>query len=169
MHYPHFQKYLGATEQKQKHKKQCLRQKNILLENEQLQIGCKIIPLYDFYSSTHYLQINLFIGNKTDRPMDSFQLDFRGTPNVELFVEDKTRTVKERTQYKERIVVGCKNYEEEVLILMDLQSPLVTMRSTPLPITLYNFCIFDKGESMPQQIQTEEDLQQLLEHKYEYI
>jgi hypothetical protein len=69
MNYSKFQKYVGQGEIKQKFKKQCLKQKNILFENEQMQIGCKISPLYDFYASENYLQINLFIGNKTDRPL----------------------------------------------------------------------------------------------------
>ena len=60
------QKHLPTLDSKLKYKKQCLKVKNILFENEQLQIGCKILPLYDFYSSRNYLQINLFIGNKTD-------------------------------------------------------------------------------------------------------
>jgi hypothetical protein len=85
MNYPQFQKHVHQ-DQRSKFKKQCLRPKNILFENDQMQIGCKVVPLYDFYSSTNYLQINLFIGNKTDRPMDNFKVDFRGTNNIELFV-----------------------------------------------------------------------------------
>ena len=52
---------------------------------------------------------------------------------------------------------------------MDFQSSLVTLRSTPLPVTLYKFMIFNKGESVPTGIQSETDLQQFLQHKYEYI
>lgn len=52
---------------------------------------------------------------------------------------------------------------------MDFQSSLVTLRSTPLPITLFKFLIFAKGETVPSGIQSETDLQQFLEHKYEYI
>jgi hypothetical protein len=51
---------------------------------------------------------------------------------------------------------------------MDFHSSLLTLKSMPLPITLFTFCIFSKGESIPATIQTEEDLQRLLEHKYEY-
>jgi len=64
--------------------------------------------------------------------------------------------------------VGCNNYEEEILILMDFQSQFATLKSTPLPITLYNFCCFSKGESIPSSVQTEQDLLELLQHKYEY-
>ena len=67
MNYPLFQKYITQSEPKNKFKKQCLKNKNILFENEHLQIGCKISPLYDIYSSTNYLHISLFIGNKTDK------------------------------------------------------------------------------------------------------
>lgn len=49
---------------------------------------------------------------------------------------------------------------------MDFQSHLVTLKSTPLPITLYNFCAFSKGEGIPPTVQTEHDLQQILQHKY---
>lgn len=140
-----FQKYVTNADQRQKFKKQCLKGKNILYENDQLQIGCKIIPLYDFYSSSNYLQINLFIGNKTDKTLDNFRVDFRGTNNLELFIEEKNRTIKDRTQYKERIIVGCNNYEEEILLLMDFQSSLLTLKSSPIPLTLFNFCIFNSG------------------------
>jgi hypothetical protein len=157
-----FQKYITNTDQRQKFKKQCLKNKNILFENDQLQIGCKIIPLYDFYSSFNYLQINLFVGNKTDKALDNFKVDFRGTNNLELFVEEKNRSIKERTQYKERIIVGCNNYEEEILLLMDFQSSLLTLKSSPIPLTLFNFCIFNSGESIPGSLQTESDLQQFL-------
>ncbi len=64
--------------------------------------------------------------------------------------------------------MGCNNYEEEILILMDFQSQFATLKSTPLPITLYNFCMFSKGESIPPTVQTEHDLQLILQHKYEY-
>ena len=74
MLYPSFQKHITQPDQKVKFKKQCLKDKNILFENDQLQLGCKVVPLYDFYSSQNYLQINLFIGNKTDRPLESFRL-----------------------------------------------------------------------------------------------
>lgn len=100
--------------------------------------------------------------------MENFRLDFRATPNLELFIEEKARTIRERTQYKERALLGCNNYEEEILLLMDFQSNIVTLKSTPIPITLFNFCHFAPTENLPPTIQTETDLQQLLEHKYEY-
>jgi hypothetical protein len=87
MNYAYFQKYLLGADHRIRFKKQCLKSKNILFENEQLQIGCKVVPLYDIYTSSNYLQVNLFIGNKTDKPIDSFKLDFRGSPNLNLFVE----------------------------------------------------------------------------------
>ena len=51
---------------------------------------------------------------------------------------------------------------------MDFQSPFATLKSTPLPITLYSFCAFSKGEGIPPTVQTEHDLQEILQHKYEY-
>jgi hypothetical protein len=51
---------------------------------------------------------------------------------------------------------------------MDFHSQLATLKSTPLPITLYNFCIFAKGDPIPPTLHTEADLQELLQHKYEY-
>ena len=169
MSVPLLQKYLPSSSHKSKYKKQCLRQKNILFQNDQLQLSCKIISIYDFYSSSNYLQINLFIGNKTTQPIDLFRIEFRGTNNLEMFVEEKNRSVRERTQYKERIIVGCNNYQEDVFAVIDFQSAILTLKSIPLPITLYNFCTFNKAESIPPTIQNESDLQQLLEHKYEYI
>lgn len=82
MNYINIQKHLNTLELRSKYKKQCLKVKNILFENDQLQIGCKVNPFYDFYSSTNYLQLNFFIGNKTDRPIDHFSLDFRATSNL---------------------------------------------------------------------------------------
>jgi hypothetical protein len=51
---------------------------------------------------------------------------------------------------------------------MDFQASIATLKSMPIPITLYNFCHFSPSENLPPSIQTETDLQQLLEHKYEY-
>lgn len=51
---------------------------------------------------------------------------------------------------------------------MDFKSSIATLKSTPIPITLYHFCHFAPPENLPPSIQTETDLQQLLEHKYEY-
>lgn len=154
MNYPYFQKYLTLPEQRLRFKKHALKNKNILFENEHLQIGCKVTPLYDFYSSTNYLQLNLFIGNKTDRNIPTFSLDFKGTNSLQLYVEEKSRAIKERTQYKERLVVGCSNYEEEILLLMDFQSTVVTLRNIPIPVTLLNLCIFSSAEPLPSSIQT---------------
>lgn len=64
MIYNKFQKFVPQGEARHKLKKQCLKNKNILYENEQIQIGCKVTALYDFYSSENHLQINIFIGNK---------------------------------------------------------------------------------------------------------
>lgn len=86
MNYPLFQKHLPQSELRSRFKKQCLKPKNILFENEHLQIGCKVGPLYDLYSSSNYLHISLFIGNKSDKPLDSFRLDFRGTSNLEVYL-----------------------------------------------------------------------------------
>lgn len=107
MNYPHLQKYLSVGDSRSRFKKMCFKPKNILFENEQIQIGCKVQPLYDIYSSTNHLQIGLFIGNKTEKPIESFKLEFKGTPNLSLFVEEKNRSIRERTQYKERMVLGC--------------------------------------------------------------
>jgi Fe-S cluster biosynthesis and repair protein YggX len=165
----HFQKYLAVGDSRVRFKKMCLKSKNILFENEQIQIGCKIQPLYDIYSSTNHLLISLFVGNKTGKSIDSFQLEFKGTPNLALFVEEKNRSIRERTQYKEKMVVGCNNYEEEILLLMNFQSALATLKNIPLPLTLFSFCIFDLGETIPASILSQKDLQQWLEHRYEYI
>jgi hypothetical protein len=73
---------------------------------------------------------------------------------LELYNEEKARTVKERTQYKERLIVGCNNYEEEILLLMDFQSALVTLKNTALPITLLSFCMFGTGQTIPPSLQT---------------
>lgn len=51
---------------------------------------------------------------------------------------------------------------------MDFQTTIATLRSIAVPVTLYNFCHFSSPENLPPSVQTETDLQQLLEHKYEY-
>jgi hypothetical protein len=45
---------------------------------------------------------------------------------------------------------------------MDFQSSLMTLKSCPVPLTLFNFCVFNSGESIPASLQTESDLQQFL-------
>lgn len=65
--------------------------------------------------------------------------------------------------------MGCSNYDEEILLLMDFESAIVTLKNTPLPVTLLNFCIFSPGEALPSSINHHEDLQKWLEHRYEYI
>lgn len=77
-----FNKLIPSPEGRTKFKKQCLKTKNILLENDTVQLGCKILPFYDFYSSKHYLQIQIFIGNKTNKKITNFSLSFKGTPNL---------------------------------------------------------------------------------------
>ncbi len=44
-----FNKLIDSPEAHLKYKKQCLKNKNILFENDSVQIGCKIIPFYDFF------------------------------------------------------------------------------------------------------------------------
>jgi len=82
MAYNKFQKHVNGAEPRQKFKKQCLKSKNIIFESEQIQIGCKVQNIYDFYSSSNYLQINMFIGNKLDKSIDHFKLDFKTTSNL---------------------------------------------------------------------------------------
>ena len=81
-----FNKLVGSPEARLKYKKQCLKSKNILFENDSLQIGCKILSFYDFYSSKNYLQMQIFIGNKTNKKLQRFNIHYRGTSNLELYV-----------------------------------------------------------------------------------
>ena len=80
-----FNKLVGSPEARLKYKKQCLKSKNILFENDSLQIGCKILPFYDFYSSKNFLQMQVFIGNKTNKKLQRFNIQYRGTANLELY------------------------------------------------------------------------------------
>lgn len=94
-------KYLVTPESKVKYRKQCLKQKNILYENDSVQIGCKLLPFYDFYTSRNYLQLQVFIGNKTNHRLQAFKVAYKGTRNLELFVEEKNpKFIPENTQFK---------------------------------------------------------------------
>lgn len=88
-----FNKLIASPEARLKFKKQCLKIKNILFENDSVQIGCKILPFYDFYSSRNYLQMQIFIGNKTNKKIQRFSVQYRGTANLELFVEEKSKSI----------------------------------------------------------------------------
>ena len=79
-------KYLPSAEAKIKYKKQSLKPKNILFENESIQIGCKVTPFYDFYSSKNFLMIQIFVGNKTQKKIQNFSIHYKGTPNLELYL-----------------------------------------------------------------------------------
>ncbi len=69
-----FTKYLPSPENRKKFKRQCLKVKNILEENESIQIGCKIEKLYDFYTSKNFVQVNIFIGNKMSKPIERYSI-----------------------------------------------------------------------------------------------
>lgn len=88
-----FNKLVGTPEARLKYKKQCLKVKNILFENDSVQIGCKILPFYDFYASRNYLLMQIFIGNKTSRRLQRFSTQYRGTSNLELYLEERTRMI----------------------------------------------------------------------------
>ena len=77
-----FNKLIGSPEARLKYKKQCLKNKNILFENDSVQIGCKIIHFYDFFTSKNYLQMQMFIGNKTNKKLQRFNIKYRGTSNL---------------------------------------------------------------------------------------
>lgn len=77
-----FNKLIGSSDAKLKYKKQCIKNKNILFENDSIQIGSKILPFYDFYASKNYLQIQIFIGNKTNKKLQRFNIQYRGTSNL---------------------------------------------------------------------------------------
>jgi hypothetical protein len=81
-----FNKLIVSPEARLKYKKQCLKNKNILFENDSVQIGSKIMPFYDFYTSKNYLQMQIFIGNKTQRKLQRFNLHYKGTANLELHI-----------------------------------------------------------------------------------
>lgn len=120
---PKLNKYLPTAESRLKFRKQCLKSKNILFENDCLQIGCKVLPFYDFYSSKNYLQVQLFIGNKTARRLQAFKIAYKGTENLELFIEEKNpKFIPENTQFKEKSILICKDYEQEILLLIDFHS-----------------------------------------------
>lgn len=88
-----FNKFIGSAEARLKYKKQCLKNKNILFENDSVQIGCKILGFYDFYSSKNFLQMQIFIGNKTNKKMQRFSIQYRGTPNLELYLEERNKII----------------------------------------------------------------------------
>lgn len=77
-----FNKLICSPDARLKYKKQCLKNKNILFENDSIQIGSKILPFYDFYASKNYLQMQIFIGNKTNKKLQRFNLQYKGTSNL---------------------------------------------------------------------------------------
>ena len=79
---PKLNKYITSSEGRTKFKKQCLKVKNILFENDCIQIGCKMSPFYDFYASKNYMQMQIFVGNKTQKKIQNFSLHYKGTPNL---------------------------------------------------------------------------------------
>jgi hypothetical protein len=44
--------------------------------------------------------MQIFIGNKTNKKLQRFNIHFRGTPNIELFIEEKNKIIPENSQYK---------------------------------------------------------------------
>lgn len=164
-------KHLPTPESKFKYRKQCLKPKNILFENDSLQLGCKVLPFYDFYSSKNYLQLQLFIGNKTSRRLQSFRISYKATSNLELFVEEKNpKFIPENTQFKEKSVIICNDYEKEILMLMDFQSEILTLRSIAVPITIYSFlAIVPQSLSTLPLTSSYAQLGDLLNSKYEYL
>ena len=153
-----------------KFRKQCLKAKNILFENENLQIACKVSSFYDFYSSRNYLQMQMFIGNKSQKKIHNFSLHYKGTRNLELFVEQKPCTIGECAQFKQRILVDCNALDQEILLLLDFQSDILTLKSLPVPVTLFSFCAM-----RPPQVSTlpltssYSQLADILSSRYEYI
>lgn len=103
-------KLVSSPEARLKFRKQCLKPKNILFENDSLQIGCKVSSFYDFYSSRNYLHMQIFIGNKTHRKIHNFTLHYKGTRNLELFLEEKTHAIPESAQFKQRLLIDCNNF-----------------------------------------------------------
>lgn len=135
-----FNKFLPTQDARLKFRKQTLKLKNILFENDNIQIASKLTPFYDFYSSRNFLHMQIFIGNKTARKIPTFTLHFRGTPNLELFVEPKTCAIAENAQFKQRILIDCNSFEQEILLLLDFQSEMLTLKAIPVPVTLFSFC-----------------------------
>ena len=168
--YSKFNKFVSSPEARLKFKKQCLKPKNILFENDALQIACKVLPFYDFYTSTNYLQMQLFVGNKTNRKLQNFTIHYKGTPNLELFVEPKTNSIPENSQFKQRVLVDCLTPEEEILLLLDFQSDMLTLKSVPIPLTLFSFCAIkpQHASSLPL-TNSYSQLSDLLSSRYEYI
>ena len=165
-----FNKFVSSPESRLKFKKQCLKAKNILFENDNLQIATKLSPFYDFYTSRNYLQMQIFIGNKTQKKIQNFHLHYKGTRNLELFVEQKSNTIGESSQFKQRVLIECNSLEEEILLMLDFRSDILTLMSMPIPITLFTFCAMK-----PQQVTTlpltssYSQLSDLLSSRYEYI
>jgi hypothetical protein len=62
--------------------------------------------MYDFYTSQFYLQINIFIGNNSNKTIEKYEISFQGTNNLGVFIEEKNeRAIEEKMQEKERLVV----------------------------------------------------------------
>ena len=165
-----FNKFCTSPDTRLKFKKQCLKPKNILFENDHFQIASKLTPFYDFYTSRNYLQIQIFIGNKTHNKIHNFTLHYKGTRNLELFVEQKPHSIGECSQFKQRVLIECNSLEEEIFLLLDFHSDILTLKSIPVPISLFNFCAMK-----PQQVTTlpltssYSQLSDLLSSRYEYI
>ena len=113
--------------------------------------------------------IQIFVGNKTQKKIQNFSIHYKGTSNLELYLEKKTNIIPENTQYKERSIVGCLNFNEEIFMLLDFSSDILTLKSTPIPISLFSFFAF-----VPPNITTIpltssfSQLTDLLSQKYDY-
>ena len=99
-------KTLDTEEKRNKYRLSVLKAKSILFENDSLQIGLKSSLIYDFYSSKYYLQLAVFFGNKTNKPIKDFQIEYKGNSSLEMWMEDRSKVIKEHSQYKERIFLS---------------------------------------------------------------
>lgn len=73
---------MDTEDKRTKYKLSVLKPKSILFENEGLQIGLKHSLIYDFYSSKYYLQLSVFFGNKSNKSIKDFQIEYKGNPEL---------------------------------------------------------------------------------------
>lgn len=67
------------------------KEKSPLFENDHLQVGYKSQALYENINGfSHFVFLNIFIGNKTDVNIKDFQVEYKGDSNQLLYANPRT-------------------------------------------------------------------------------
>lgn len=116
-----------------------MKSKCILFENQIIQIGLKSSIIYDFYSSKYFVQLILFFGNKTDQAIRDFEIEYKGNKNIEMWIEERPKIIKEQSQYKERLLIGLFEADTDPWLTVSFRWQALDIRSLLIPISLLRF------------------------------